>query len=258
MKDITAATIEHSLSERFSAPAYAFLVQVRNGTGFQRTVRTADAIAFGLYPSRGLTITGFEIKVTKSDWKRELADPDKAEDIARFCHTWNIVAPEGVVPVDEVPTNWGLIELGSTGKLRSAKAAVPQTPEPLTPLMIASIMRNISTGMIPVSSIDQRIETAFESGRQHAEREAEGKLRAYEELKQSVSTFEKEAGIRIRRYEAGEIGQAVRTVLYRRTDPQAYIQQIETMREGLHRLDDELRNAMEQIAPTPAGIEVQS
>ena len=59
------------LRYRFCQPEWAFLSQVRNGTGYLRTTRTADALAMSLWPSRGLHLYGFEIKVRKSDWKKD-------------------------------------------------------------------------------------------------------------------------------------------------------------------------------------------
>jgi hypothetical protein len=51
-----------------------------------------------------------EIKVDRGDWKRELADPKKAEDAAKVADRFSIVAPRGVVELAEVPATWGYIE----------------------------------------------------------------------------------------------------------------------------------------------------
>ena len=49
-----------ALKTRYNSPEYCLLPQVRNSTGYSSKVRTADAIAMSLWPSRGLTLTGFE------------------------------------------------------------------------------------------------------------------------------------------------------------------------------------------------------
>ena len=93
-----------ALSRKFCAPEYAFLSQVRNQTGFRRRVRTADALAISCYPSRGIYLYGFEIKVDRYDWLNEMKNPEKAEEIGRNCHFWMVVAPaEGVVKRSELP-----------------------------------------------------------------------------------------------------------------------------------------------------------
>jgi len=105
-KIYTSSDLEEKLSYKFSTPAWAFLPQVRNGTGYLRnTTRTADAIAMSLYPSRGLDLHGFEIKVSRTDWLGELKNPEKAEAIAQFCDYWWIVAPKEIINLDEVPYN---------------------------------------------------------------------------------------------------------------------------------------------------------
>lgn len=70
---------------KYPGPAYTFLNELRDGTDFHTAGRSADAIAFGTWPSRGLSITGFEYKSYRGDWLNELKKPEKAESIARFC-----------------------------------------------------------------------------------------------------------------------------------------------------------------------------
>ena len=44
---------------KFSLPHWIFIREFRNGTGFSAT-RSADALAVGLYQSRGQWVRGFE------------------------------------------------------------------------------------------------------------------------------------------------------------------------------------------------------
>jgi hypothetical protein len=59
--------------------AHAFVPHVRSGAASRRTI---DAYMMSLWPSRGLTLTAFECKSSRSDWHRELQMPEKAEE---FC-----------------------------------------------------------------------------------------------------------------------------------------------------------------------------
>jgi len=97
------------------------LRQVRNDAG-HRAKRSADGLMIGLWPSRGHDITGFEVKVTRSDFLREMKDPMKAEAIAQHCDFWYIVAPPGMIKKDELPEFWGLM-IPSKTKLRIVKRA---------------------------------------------------------------------------------------------------------------------------------------
>lgn len=104
------------LKARYAPEEYAFFTQ------FEHAGSLADAVAFRLWQSRGYTLFGFEIKVSRADWLVELKKPDKAEPIWRNVNQWFIVAPKGVVELHELPLSWGLLE-ASGGKLRMKKDA---------------------------------------------------------------------------------------------------------------------------------------
>lgn len=92
----------------------AVLAQVRNAAGFDAS-RTFDTVVMDLWPSRGLTLHIHEIKVSRSDWQRELANPAKAEDACKIADRFSIVAPKGCVKPGELPPTWGLIEVHGDG-----------------------------------------------------------------------------------------------------------------------------------------------
>lgn len=127
------------LRERYSDEGYAFFTQVRSQTGYGGE-RYADAVVMSLWPSRGYELLGFEIKVHRSDWLKELNSPEKAEAICQFCDRWTIVAPRGVVKPEELPQPWGLMIATEKG-LRVTKTAPALTPAPMSRGFIASILR---------------------------------------------------------------------------------------------------------------------
>lgn len=107
---LKASDIRSAMSKRWAEPEWAIMWEVGQGTG-AKSGRYADAVMMSLWPSRGLELHGVEIKVSRSDWKREAADPSKAEAIARFCDRWWVHTPEGVVDdISDVPPMWGLRE----------------------------------------------------------------------------------------------------------------------------------------------------
>lgn len=103
------------------AGEFALLAQVRDDAGFNAR-RTFDAMSVSLWPSRGHTIHVYEMKISRSDWQRELAKPEKADDACRIADQFSIVAPAGIVRDGELPPTWGLIE-ERDGKLRTSRAA---------------------------------------------------------------------------------------------------------------------------------------
>lgn len=134
---------------------------VRNGTGFYGysehsglctgPLRTADYIAVDMWESAGHRIIGHEVKVSRSDWRRELADPSKGDAWAQWCHEWYVVAPKDVVRSQELPEGWGLITIseymGTTARhgLRMSRRSIRPAPAPLPTPISFGIMRAIET-----------------------------------------------------------------------------------------------------------------
>lgn len=139
-KRIKASDINAALRRRWGGGVESCIMfEVAQGTG-QHARRHLDAIAMELWPSRGLALHGIEVKVDLYDFRREAKDPGKAEEIARFCDYFWIAAPKDLVPVIELPSAWGLLELDGT-KLSIKKTAVKTPAQPLTPLFVAALLR---------------------------------------------------------------------------------------------------------------------
>ena len=137
------------LASEWPSPNCAFIREFRGGTGFSREQR-ADAIAMHLWPSQDLELIGSELKISRSDWLRELKQPDKAETIKRFCDRWYLVIPDLhiVKYADELPVGWGLMHV-ENGKLRTIIEAPKLTPEPIDRLFLASLMRRATKNAVP-------------------------------------------------------------------------------------------------------------
>lgn len=214
----TSADVCRALRDRFPKDEYALFFEVRNGTGFQRKTRSADALAMSLWPSRGLEFHGFEVKVSRSDWLRELKEPAKAEEIARFCHRWWVVAGDPkIVRADELPPTWGLIERKGDA-LAIVKQAPPLTPEPLSMPMLASLLRSAQsvTEDVVASRVGAEVTRRIDAERKAwAEREANAEAvfnQQVEELRRRIDAFEAVSGLRIDRYDGPKLAAAVKAV----------------------------------------------
>lgn len=166
---ITAATVRALLRERYGQPAWAFFEEVRNKTGAMGD-RYVDALALSLWPSNGLDLVGFEIKVSRSDWLRELKDPSKANAFQRWCDRWFVVAPEGIVHRIELPSRWGLLEVVTNkGRLalRLTVEAPALEPEPLGKPFIASIVRGLHKDI--EENITSRVNERWQAERRKAD-----------------------------------------------------------------------------------------
>lgn len=94
----------------------------------------ADALYVGFTSTSGRLLVGHELKVSRSDWRKELDSPGKADFWADSCHEWWVVAPgPEVVPESEVPNGWGLMYPGTRTKtrmrvIRQAQTTVNRAP----------------------------------------------------------------------------------------------------------------------------------
>lgn len=115
------------------------MTEVASGAG--TATRYADAIAMNLWPSRGLAIHGFEVKVSRGDWLRELKNPAKADVISAYCDYWWVVAPEGIVLAGELPHGWGLMVPNKGVKLRVVTKADNTAAKVVDRAFVAAMLR---------------------------------------------------------------------------------------------------------------------
>ena len=200
---------------KYPGPAWVVLGEVRDGVGFNTAGRSADAMAFGVWPSRGLRIVGFESKSHRNDWLRELKRPEKAESIARFCDEWWLVSGPGVARLDEIPPAWGWYEAGKRG-LSAMKQ--PQAPAPavLDRTFLMSIIRNLSRSYVPRSDVEAAVSAKLEDAIE-AERDRKSyRLENLVKMEKRVDEFMKASGIDITsewRFPVADVGKVVRMVL---------------------------------------------
>ena len=202
MSKLKAADVRRALAARFKQPEYAIFFEVNNGTGMNGGRRYADAIAMSLWPSRGLHLHGFEIKVSRSDWLSELKNPEKAELFASRCHTWSLVTANDIVKSGEVPAQWGWYEIVS-GKVECRQP--PPITEAANPEWhwIAAILRRageVCEGDIKAEA-DARIKKTeqrlHENYRADIQRVVDSRTRAAKAIIEQAAHFEKMTGIKL-------------------------------------------------------------
>jgi hypothetical protein len=207
---MTAADITKLLAKRYKPPLYAFFPEFRNATGFDSD-RAADALALGLYRSRGYFVHGFEIKVQRADWLRELKDEKKADVIGKYCDRWWVVATPGVIQPGEVPDAWGWME-ASTNKLKGMKEAPTREDLPHIPRsMIASLIQRAmgGNGVVAQADVQKLKDEAFESGQSHARRTMGGAAEELASLKKQVAVFCQASGLHDLTWEGKKVGERV-------------------------------------------------
>lgn len=166
---ITATDLRAALLKHYGGDGWRVLFEVSNDTG-ARAGRWIDAMAFGLWPSTGHERIGIEIKVSRGDWKRELATPEKAQALMRYCTRWFVAAPFGLIKPDELPGTWGMLSY-KDGAVKMTTPAPRLEPEPITPGFMMACMRMCHA--LDPALIERRVAERVAEARKSIDREIE-------------------------------------------------------------------------------------
>jgi len=118
---------------------WVYAEQVRNGTP---PLRCLDAIAWSTSPADGYAWSGFEIKCSREDVRRELANPEKAAAFLPFLnHFWLVLSDARMLRAGELPSGWGLLVASGYGGLRTEVDAPRRVARPMPLPMQAAFAR---------------------------------------------------------------------------------------------------------------------
>ncbi|MCK5614329.1 hypothetical protein KAR91_71345 [Candidatus Pacearchaeota archaeon] len=219
------------LSRKVSDEGYLTIPQVANGTGGNAR-RTADALMVQTWPSRNLSITGVEYKCSRADWRRELKNGAKAEAIASYCHYWLVLAPKGIVPLDEVPGGWGLWEFDEKGRLLRTKP--PPAQEDIKPLdlsFICAVLRAAEKSNRHDAVLEADREKQWDTMNDQINDRVKIRTSEFERLQKRVKVFEDASGLKISTgWMHNEIGEGVQKYL---EDPERFVKTLELQRRSI-------------------------
>lgn len=222
--DKTPAQVFHGsklvdlINSKYPSPAYVLLSEVREGTGYYAG-GSADAMAFGVWPSRGLQVIGFECKSYRTDWIRELKKPAKSDGFAATCDQWWLVTAPNVARLEEIPPAWGWYEAGPRG-LKMMKMAPTKEGAAIDRSFLMSIMRNFARSYVPKYRLtelaDERVEQFKKSRADDRKWEVENLQRDVKNLQTRIDDFEKASGLKLSdgwHHDSERCGKAVKAVL---------------------------------------------
>ncbi|ELT47402.1 hypothetical protein [Brucella intermedia] len=244
MVKVTAADIKVALRRLYPDPEWAILFEVGDATGARHT-RFADAVVMSLWPSRGLTLTGIEIKVSRSDWNKERSQPEKAETIAAYCDYWTLLTGPGVVhDVSEIPPAWGWIEYDGA-RFTTRKTPTLTEAKPVTRQFLAALLRRASrTDKAAIDAeIDRRNSEMEARFNERVEMAARRRTAASEDAIAAIEQFEQASGIKIGDYSrftgtGTDIGRVTKAII---------ASGIDSSWNGLYAIADTLRKASDEI-----------
>ena len=231
---ITHSELIKALANRYAIPHWFLMETVHDTTGFDKT-RTADAVAYGLYASRGFEVHGFEAKAGRGDFLREIEDVTKSAWLIENCDRFFIVAPDATVAkASELPAAWGLLYVKRAGdgfRLSTAKPAEPlwQTAgggarttvsKQFAAAMLMRMEKRCDKRVKDLddeSEIQARLNAAraegVKWGRGRADADAKRDDRGVERLRAAIDLFEEKSGVRISEYAGPHFGEAFQVYL---------------------------------------------
>lgn len=213
-------TLASLVIQAYSKPEWAVFFEVSNATGFGAR-RRADAVALGVWPSRGQTLIGFEFKEDRRDWLREKDNPAKAEEVAQHCDCWYVVAgSDGIVKLEELPAPWGLkVANKDRTKLLTAKECTPFPDRDKTVMkrtFVAAMLRKVGETMVPRAELERLIKEGVEreTARLRDGREVSDLRERVERHEKTIAAFKATTGVNLEDYRGpAKIAAAVSAVL---------------------------------------------
>ena len=120
---MTAAHILQRIVDHYEqssrAGQWIVLPEFRFSTGFSAYAeRTIDVFAINCYPSTRHQRVCYEIKVSREDFKRELAEPMKRKPALYISNQFYFVTPPGLIAPALIPPEAGLMETTGTKELK--------------------------------------------------------------------------------------------------------------------------------------------
>lgn len=263
----TAADVREALLGRWAPAEYLSIYEAPQDSG--RQGRKLDVVVVSLWESRGLELDGVEIKVSMSDWKRELDNPDKADWWWKRVHRFWIAAPAEVAKKikPQLPTNWGLLSVGANGVRVAVQPTPNRTPEPLAWGTTVGLLRATADCGVNVLARAEQIgyDRGYKVGEANAARHSgdEHLRHRLQELTDTVAEFEKASGLKITGWQGGErIGQLVAMVQAAKRSPDITMRQADVLLDQLANITagaTELRDVLAAVVqPPPADLEQAS
>ena len=146
-----------SLRSYYDRKGYKLFEEVKRSSGYIKPERFADAIAVSLFPSNGISLTGFEIKTNRPDLLNDLRDLSKSDAFKQFCDYWILIIPhnnydEILTGKIQIPDDWGVWGWYSEGN-RGGGFIIKRKPKQLYPIpvdryFLASLLNQTNTAGI--------------------------------------------------------------------------------------------------------------
>lgn len=141
-KQITDAIVE-ALQILHTGREWVCFPELRLGTGYGgKWEQRIDLFALSCYPSRGLQSIAYEVKASRSDYLREVKEPEKRRAAMELSNLFYFATPPGLLQSEELPPDCGLVEYRA-GRLRTVCKATYRDRHSPEWRFVASLCRRI-------------------------------------------------------------------------------------------------------------------
>lgn len=248
---ITTTEVRALLRERFKdSRQYALAEEVGNATGLEQK-RRLDMVVVDCFRSNNYSIHGFEIKVSKSDLRRELQDSSKHNIFFPSIDYFSLAAPAEVVDVDLIPKTWGLylVDRLPDGSLKLRTYRKPlslhdQQQREIDKGFAVCLMRAIYKQSPSNSEIARAMEQAEQAALVRLR--SEYNASKFERMERELDAF-KELQDRFKFWGAGDIEHAMTEFeQFRKLSPQSVIRALERVGNVINRELKELNDRIKE------------
>lgn len=227
------------LRNKFPEEEYVLISEVPDNVSTRN--RYLDFMLINLWASRGLAVTGIEMKSNRGNWLSELKNPKKQENHFKYCDYFYLLTDKDeVAKLDEIPETWGWYHITERGILKTLKPAPKLQSEPINRVLLCGMLRRaqdkkdfLHKDAVQIY-VDNKVDEVIDS----KTKVLQDFYKKYTLLLDKVRCFEKFSGIELEHTwekEIEGIGDAVRVLSSGGVN--AYIQNFEKVSEQVKRMD---------------------
>lgn len=171
---MTADDIRAALRTKYhDSRQYAIAEEVGLTTGFSH--RRLDMMVMDCYNSNGFRIDGFEIKISTSDLRRELEDPEKHVAFFDVIDYYTLAVPAGVADplMDIIPKKWGILIVNEDGTTRFKRKPLALEDRKADKAVPRGFLASITRAIQSREPAEQELRKEYERGKAEGKSEAE-------------------------------------------------------------------------------------
>lgn len=193
-----AEQIREALYRRWPTDEYVTLTEVPDGV--TRMGRKIDVVAISCWKSRGYAVDAVEVKVTMSDYMKELNTPAKADFWYQHSDRFWVAVPGKIAPrvLETLPSTWGLLSVDESLTAWVARPAPQHDREALTFETVLGMLRGAQDA--GAGALARARDAGFETGKQYGRDEALGNHSSEEDFRARVREFEDATGLAVARW----------------------------------------------------------